>query len=475
LEAVLYGFRSDRKRNPEVREDSAPALWITMSASRHRKVWLILAGTAVALLVAGAVAIMLLNLTRYVESDAFRAELEKQTAKGLHFPSGHYAPIRRTGFLTAQSDGFRAENGRKAMTKMEAHGITARFNPWGVFLRRWQLDEVHIESGEVGIQTYEPKPEPSPAKPWFSIFLPDRVYLKRVWSEPADVTWRLRDEPAGFFGTRLLITPHGRDFEYQATGGTMKMALIPDLHLRHTHLLITKTLLTLYRLDLAPDEKSDGIIHAEGRAGTREDKSVHFELMFERLPVHDWVPAAWQDHFTGTAFGEIDWVGKNPKLESSTIRGSLQVRDGRVAGLPFLEKLASITKKKSIEHLELNECSLDLDWNSPRVEIKSIAIEDRGKFRIEGSASINQKSLGGTIDLGVAHEYLEWFPNAEEVFTRERDGYLWTRVHLSGTTEKPEEDLSPRIIEVLKESPGALLGVFFRQVGDWLKKAFGGE
>ena len=93
------------------------------------------------------------------------------------------------------------------MTSLDASGVTAKFNPWGVFLRRWQLDEVHIGTGEVGIQTYEPKPEPSPSKPWYHIFLPDRVYLRRVWSEPADVTWRFREERAGFFQTYLLITP----------------------------------------------------------------------------------------------------------------------------------------------------------------------------------------------------------------------------------------------------------------------------
>ena len=38
---------------------------------------------------------------------------------------------------------------------------------------------------------------------------------KRVWSEPGDVTWRMRGQKGGIFGTRLLITPHGRDFEYR--------------------------------------------------------------------------------------------------------------------------------------------------------------------------------------------------------------------------------------------------------------------
>ena len=446
-----------------------------MGADGRRRLWrrtaIIIGGIAI---VAGAgLALVNPRLTRYVESDTFRAELEKQTAKGLHFPAGIYSPIRRTGFLSAASDGFRAENGRKALRTMDAHGITARFNPLGVFLRRWQLDAVHIDGGEVGIQTYEPKPEPSPTKPWYHIFLPDRVYLRRVWSEPADVTWKLRNEKGGFFGTRLLITPHGRDFEYQATGGTMKGPLIPDLPLRHTHLLITKTLLTLYKLDLAAGPESDGFIQAEGTAGTGEDKSVDFKIKFGKLPVQEWLPASWHDHVSGLAAGDVHWRGKNPKLESAQMQGSLRVESGRVRHLPFLEKLGSITGRKSIEQLELSECAAEVDWDGPKVEIRNLAVEDKGKFRIEGAISIRDKSLGGAIQLGVAREYLEWLPQPEEVFPSEKAGYLWTTVHLSGTTDKPEQDLSPRIVEALKESPGAFLGLIFRQFGGWLKDVFG--
>jgi hypothetical protein len=54
-------------------------------------------------------------LTHYIESDRFRVAMENETAKGLHFPSGRYAPIRRSGSLTAQSESFRATNGEKAL------------------------------------------------------------------------------------------------------------------------------------------------------------------------------------------------------------------------------------------------------------------------------------------------------------------------------------------------------------------------
>ena len=170
------------------------------------------------------------------------------------------------------------------MKSLDAHGITAKFDPWGVFLRQWRLHEVHVQSGDVEIQIYEAHPEPVTPKPWFAIFLPNRVYLQRIESEQANITWRFRGERAGFFGTQLLITPHGRDFEYVATGGRLKMAVVPDLDLRRTHILITKTLLTIYDLDLASDSRSDESIQAQGHAGLGQDKSIDVKANFNSVP-----------------------------------------------------------------------------------------------------------------------------------------------------------------------------------------------
>jgi hypothetical protein len=289
------------------------------------------------------------------------------------------------------------------------------------------------------------------------------------------VTWRFRDEKGGFFGTRLVITPHGRDFNYQASGGTLKMALIPNLQLRDTHLLITKKLLTLYNLDLQPSEDATGNIHVQGTAGTSEDRSVDFNFNLERIPVEEWLPRQWRDHVRGEASGKIRWRGKNPKLESSTGEATLRVDGGRIIELPFLENLAKITNEKTLERLTLNDCSFALAFDYPKAEIKDIAIEERGKFRAEGAIRVEKKVLSGAIELGIAHHLLDWLPKPEEVFPREHDGYLWTTVHLSGTTDAPQQDLSPRIMEVLKENPGAALGLMLRQFGEWLKNVFGGE
>ena len=412
-------------------------------------------------------------LTRYVEGDAFRVKMEEETAKGLHFPRGRYARIRRTSAFTAQSDRFDADNGQKAMKSLDAHGITAKFDPWGVFLRQWRFTDVRVQSGDVEIQIYEANPEEVPSKPWFAVFLPNRVYLERIESEQANITWRFRGERAGFFGTQLLITPNGRDFEYVATGGRLKMAPVPDLDLRRTHILITKTLLTLYDLDLASDSHSDESIRAQGHAGLGQDKSIDAKANFNSVPIRQWLPAEWKGRLKGSAFGDIHWTGKNPKLESSSGEGSLRIDNARVDDVPLLNKLAELAQKKSFEHLDLNECSLSFAWRYPEIEIKDITMEEKGKFRIEGEISVKRRLLRGTIRLGLTREYLDWLPNPEEVFSPRSSGYVWTDVHLSGTIDEPRQDLSQRIIELFKESPGAYLGFIFRQFGDWLKKTFG--
>jgi len=438
--------------------------------------WLIYIGAiAIFLVIAAAAGLALFFsplLTHCVAGDAFRQTLENETAKGLHFPRGRYSAIRRTGPWTAQSEGFLASDGEKAMKSIAARGITAKFNPWAVFVRRWELDEVHVQSGDVEVQIYEHKPELVLSTPWFSIFLPNRVVLKRIESEASNVTWQLRGERAGFFGTHLLVTPNGPDFEYRADGGMLKMTLVPDLYLRRAHLLITKTLLTIYDVDLAPDGQGNGTLRGEGRAGIGEDKSVNFSASFDRLPIGAWLPSIWKGHFTGYAAGTVHWTGKNPQLESSSGEGSMRIRDAKIDNLSFLEKLAAIAQKKSLAHLQLNDCSLDWEWRYPKIDVKNIAVEEKGKFRIQGVISIDGDSLGGSIQLGVTREYLEWLPNPEEIFTREQHGYFWTTVHLSGTVHAPQQDLSPRVVDLFKESPSAFLGLFLRELGAWLKNIF---
>jgi hypothetical protein len=253
----------------------------------------------------------------------------------------------------------------------------------------------------------------------------------------------------------------------------MNTGMMPDLALRQVHLLITKELLTLYELELAPDAESEGRIRVKGQAGMKQDKSVAAELNFSGVPVDPWIPEAWASLFRGVASGDVVWNGRDLRLESSSGRGAFRIEGGRVAGAPFLDDAAAATGKKSIEEIKLNRCSLEFEWKYPRAEVKQIEIVAEGVFHIQGGVVIDNQRLSGSVRFGATRKYLEWLPRAEEIFARESDGYLWTTVKLAGTVQKPQEDLSPRVAELLKKSPRSAVGIFIRRMGEWFEKTLG--
>jgi hypothetical protein len=230
-------------------------------------------------------------------------------------------------------------------------------------------------------------------------------------------------------------------------------------------------LLELYQLELQPNGEARGSLRASGKAGTRDDRRIDFKFEIDRMPIADWLPDTWAQRVGGSASGNVLWRGENPKLESARGEANLRVVDGYIQHLPFLEKLATITGEKELGHLRMDVCSAELAWQYPSIEIKGFTLEEKGKFRAEGEVAVQEGELHGTIQLGVARRLLAWLPKPEEVFPREKGGYLWTAVHLSGTIKSPQQDLSPRIVEAIKESPTAALTILFRQFGEWLKNA----
>ena len=115
-------------------------------------------------------------------------------------------------------------------------------------------------------------------------------------------------------------------------------------------------------------------------------------ISFERLPIGPWLPSSWKGHFTGLATGQAHWRGKNPKLETSFGEGALRVGDARIEHLSLLEQLAAVDK--SFGYLQLSDCAMDVAWSYPKIDIKNIAIEEKGKFRIEGAISIRRNVWG---------------------------------------------------------------------------------
>ena len=62
--------------------------------------------------------------------------------------------------------------------------------------------------------------------------------------------------------------------------------------------------------------------------------------------------------------------------------------------------------------------------------------------------TVREGKLDGVLRVGISPSLIQWLPSGRgKVFEENRDGYIWTPVRVSGTTDFPQEDLSKRLVQ----------------------------
>jgi hypothetical protein len=412
--------------------------------------------------------------TRRIEGPSFRAMLEKETAKGMHFESAHYAPLTRVGIFGMRADSGAGEKGFKTIVSLRANQITGAFNPLGVLLRRWQLQYLHFATGTVRIQKTEAKPnEPKPpGLPWYLFFWPDRVYLRDITCDDTNVLFQLRNQDSGIHDTFLEVTPNGRDFEYDAKGGTFTTPDTPQLNVEHIHLLVRKPRLTCSTLvlgdDLAHPEQQ---LSVTGEAGLQQDRGIQLAADFFSLKAAPWLSAKIRPNVQGKFSGHFDYKSTGTGVETATGAGYFTLAGGALHDLKAFRNYVAATKSPDPGDLQLNVCQTDVKMDNGAISLENLKIESSGIFRLSGTIKLaKDKTLSGELELGVTEPYLHWLPTAESaIFTRVDGPYRVTTVHVSGTSEKPQQDLSPRVAKELEKHPFVALKLFFNSSSAWFE------
>ena len=406
-------------------------------------------------------------LTSVVEGDKFRAMLEKETAKGMHFETARYAPITRVGLFGMRADSGEGDKGLKTLESLKGEHVTGAFNPLGVFLKRWQLQFLHFEHGVVRIQKTEgtPDQQPPPGPPWYLFFWPDHVYLKEVTCDHADVIFKLKEQDSGIHDTYLEITPNGRDFEYDAKGGTFTTPDTPTLNVEHIHLLVRKPRMTCPTLILGDDPAHpEQQVRVTGFANLQQDRSIQIAADFDSLNLAPWLPGKLKSGVSGKFSGHVDYKSTGTGLETATAQGRIAVADGKLlSGLKALRTYIAATKSPDPGDVPLDVCQTDVTLDQGAVSLENIQAGSKGIFRVSGSIRMaRDKALSGELELGLTEPYLRWLPSLEkDVFTGRDGAYYTTTIHISGTSEKPQQDLSARLTAELERHPFTALKLLF--------------
>ena len=128
--------------------------------------------------------------------------------------------------------------------------------------------------------------------------------------------------------------------------------------------------------------------------------------------------------------------------------GTLTLKNGVLTALPMLDSLAAYADTRRFRVLNLSDARADWRWQQGEISLTNLVLSSESLVRLEGQLTIRGRSLDGLLRLGLATGTLAAIPGAETVvFLPGERGMLWSPLHISGTLDDPEEDLTKRLMD----------------------------
>ncbi|HEY8990834.1 MAG TPA: hypothetical protein VIM46_02565 [Luteolibacter sp.] len=429
--------RRQRRRNGDTR----PA-----SAGR----WLAAAGAAVLVAMAGGY----LGLRGYLHGENFRQFLSTEAGEALK-ADVRFGKFQWSG-LQMGTESFEAADGQK-IQRLRADRIQTEIGFGGLRRGVWELRESDIGKLDVSIDARDndappfppraPEPplagRPHAGKP--SRWLPSEIELHGLTVRDLALRALLKDGLVSAEGMRVRIDPESQPRSYRATveGGalTTPWSWAPPVALERMQLrwhdgewFLTRATATVWK---------HGRLEADGEWNPRT-RLYSAQGRLTDLESGDLLNADWSKRLTGRA--ESDFTLES-RAGSPVAHGRLQLHDGVLTALPFLDSLAAYADTQRFRVLPLSEAVTDWEYERGALTLRNLVIASEGLARIEGTLTLRGDQLDGAFRLGLAPGTLARIPGAEtDVFLPGERGLLWAPLRITGTTDHPREDLTDRLI-----------------------------
>ena len=470
--------------------------------------WLTLIGVGlIFVLIIGAIAGYVF-VRRYLQSEAFHAEVSKQTGGALRADSSVFAPFEWEN-LTMSTDNYKAHGGGESFfDEIELRTVRTEISLEGVKRGVWVIPSVRADwmkidfikdaesaaerasettgSMERGVEVVD---EDGAPLRWPMSMLPNTVELETIDVRSANLRFPLgNDREAralgmGAVGERLKDE---KGYQFKVSGG--QLAVLPffgageeegALDIKHGTIELREGDLFVNDLELSGNGNPARVgvqgyfIKSPVVEGARE---LRFETTVEQLPIAELLGAEWANRLVGTFNGEI-LTERGPSQKMVTNSGRIWLHDARletstaaepegegllgaVGGLAtrsgfgelfggMVPMLGAYTENRArFRSILFDKARLRFAQRGERIEVREIYFYSSGLIAVEGDVNIDGEKLNGLVQVGVAPSVLAGIPGAEsEVFTQNRAGMRWTPVQITGTLDDPQEDLSARLIQ----------------------------
>jgi len=404
----------------------------------------------------------------YLHSDAFRVLLSNQVSDALEV-DGAFAPLRWDG-LAARAGRFEGV-GEGQLLAIRADDVRTEISLDGFRDGYWLLKGSAVRNLEVTFDARSGEDDPpiadldvsTPALPEVeksSGWLPSELRYDTVNVENFSATAVLDHGELQLKNHRILArSVAGSDsVNIEARGGTITtpMEWLPELRMEelNARYLDGSVFLTSARFGVF----NTGSLDAAGEWDEASGAYV-FQGKVTGIACEDLLNDDWARRLTGRVL--LDYTVED-RGEGPRARGTFEVREGVLTALPLLDSLSAYADTQRFRTLTLHEARSDWEWVDGRFVFTNIRFTSEGLVRILGTLAIGDDGeLDGSFRLGLAPGTLSRIPGAETVVFQPGDhGLLWTTLRVSGTLDKPNEDLTNRLIaaagmrmfEILPES-----------------------
>lgn len=408
-------------------------------------------------------------LQSYLHSDKFRV-LMGQVVGGVIGADVEFKPLEWQG-MNVRTEGLRGE-GTAGVKSLHAMDLAAEIRLYEVLLGNWLIQDLRLANLQVGINLGDQQSAiitGLPSGPDSSLgsggnqdegfldrMLPSRVKLQalevsslglKVYADSGVL--ELAD--GSLRATRRPGKKH--NYDYTVSGG----------------LISTPWLEFPVKLDSANGRYADkslylqhssSQVYGDGRlllSGELAGNRWQWFGTLEKIDVGKIVHEDWKKRLSGVLHTEFKVMSNE---DGFTTQGEMVLNKGLLTALPVLDRMAAYTNTNRFRQLRLTECRFKYSsehregssGKDVRIVLRDVVLVSEGLVRVTGDLVIDDGNLDGDFRVGIVPGLLAHIPGAEsKVFERGEKGLRWAPLRITGTIDKPKEDLSERIIAAAGE------------------------
>jgi hypothetical protein len=188
-----------------------------------------------------------------------------------------------------------------------------------------------------------------------------------------------------------------------------------------------------------------GMVTGDGDVALGDKHDAHITLKAVDVPVTMLVSVDWQMKVSGLASGDLLYQGND---QGGNATGQLAVNHGKFNILPLLGKVTSMVGLPDISDVEVDKATSDFEWKDRTFHLTNLDVRKNDVTRVAGTVDIDaQNQVDGRLKLGLPSVVTSKWPQLQDkVFPVQLEDYNWAEVHLTGTPDHLQEDLTPRLI-----------------------------